>query len=70
MSLEGTTKGDDLPVAFSSAVLLSLGRILVSMAGLGEVAREMLVGVGGAVSQGGMVTVSVLVGASHCREMN
>lgn len=35
------------------------------MARLGEIARKVLVGVGGAVGKTGVVAVSVLVRASH-----
>jgi hypothetical protein len=57
---------DDLPIAFSAAVLLCLMRIFTSMAGFGEVAREMLLRLGGAISKTSVVTISELVRASHC----
>jgi hypothetical protein len=56
----------DSPVAFSAAVLFGFGRIGVGMAGFGKVAREPRLTLGGTFSDAGVVTVSELVGASHC----
>lgn len=36
------------------------------MTGLGEVAREMVLGHGSAISESNMVTIILLVGACHC----
>lgn len=36
------------------------------MTGLGEVAREMILGDGSAISESNMITIVLLVGASHC----
>lgn len=54
-----------LPVALTTALLLSVGRVLAGISSLAEVAREMLLGSSGAVGQANVVTVSGLVGASH-----
>jgi hypothetical protein len=54
------------PVALSTAVLLSLGRIGVGMAGFGKVAGEPRLTLSSAIGNAGVVTVSELVGASHC----
>ena len=57
--------GVTLPIAFASTFLLHLLRVGVDMARLGKVAREMLRILSSAVSEAGMVTVVLLVGASH-----
>lgn len=62
---EGARIANDLPVALASTILLGLGGILIGMTRLGEVAGKMLLNFGGAVSEGGMVAVSVLVRTSH-----
>jgi len=53
------------PIALSTAILLGLAWVFSGVARLGEVARKMLLSLGGAVSQAGMVTVSEFVGSSH-----
>lgn len=57
----------DVPVAAATAVLLRLLGVGVDVPGFGEVAREVLLGGGGAAGEGGVVTVVELVGTSHCR---
>jgi hypothetical protein len=59
---------ENLPTALAGAVLLGLLGVGVDMAGLGEVAGEMLGGQGGAVSKAGMVTIIVLVRLAHCHK--
>jgi hypothetical protein len=56
----------DSPIAFSAAVLFGFGRIGVGMAGFSKVAREPRLTLGSAFSDAGVVTVSELVGTSHC----
>lgn len=53
------------PIALAAAVLLRLVGIGVAVAGLGEESREVLLSSGRAVSEASMITVSVLVRASH-----
>lgn len=53
--------GSSLPVALASTLLLHFLGIGVDMAALGEVAREVLNVIGGAVGEAGMVTVVVFV---------
>lgn len=59
--------GDALtaPVAFTTALLLGGSWVLAGVSGLGEVAWEMLFWCGSAVGEANVVTVVVLVGASH-----
>ena len=57
-----------LPVALATTVLLGLVAVGVHMARLGKIARQMLLGSGGAVGQADLVTIIVFVGASHCEE--
>jgi hypothetical protein len=64
MAVEGVES--DLPIAFAATILLRLGRVLAWMTRLGEVARKVRLGFGSAISDASMVTVSELVGASHC----
>jgi hypothetical protein len=59
---------DDLPVALAAALLLGVAGVVASVAGLAEVAREVLLRSGGAVGKANVVTVGSLVGASHCGE--
>jgi len=54
------------PVAFAVAILLCLVRICVDVTVLREEARKVLLWGSGAVGKPSVVTVSVLVGASHC----
>lgn len=54
-----------LPVAAASAVLLYRGRISVSEARFGEVARKTIFRNGGAVSQAGVVAVVGFVATGH-----
>lgn len=54
-----------LPIAFASAFFLHLVRIGVDVAILGEETRKVLGVVGSTVSETSMVTVVLLVGASH-----
>lgn len=60
-------KGGNLPAAFAGTILLGLLGVGVDVAGLGEVAREVLGGQGGAVSEAGVVTIIVLVRLAHCK---
>ena len=53
------------PIAFAAAILLHLCWILSGMARFGKISRKMLFLSSRAVSKTGMVTVSVLVRASH-----
>ena len=62
---QGTVHGS-LPVAFAGTGLLDAFGVGVDVPGFAEVAREMLVGVGGAVDETDVVTVVGFVGAGHC----
>jgi hypothetical protein len=53
------------PVAFATTVLLGLLRVGINVARFGKVARKMLLWMGSSVGEAGVVTVVVLVGASH-----
>ena len=55
----------NLPIAFAAAILLRLCWILTRMARFRKVTGKMLLRLGSAISEASMVTVSVLVGASH-----
>ena len=55
-----------LPVSTSTALLLDLGWSLANVAGLAEVARQMLGGISGTLSQTDVVTIIELLSASHC----
>lgn len=55
----------DLPIALAAAALLRLGWVRVSMAGFGKVLGKTCFTLGSAISNASVVTVSVLVGASH-----
>jgi hypothetical protein len=55
-----------LPVAFSTATLLGLGWIRISVTGFGKVAWEPRFTLSSALSNAGVVAVSELVGTSHC----
>ena len=55
-----------LPVAFSTTVLLGLLGISIGETMLGEVTGEMFFPSSGAVSETSVVTVILLVRASHC----
>ena len=57
---------DFAPIALAAAFLLHLLRVRVNVAGLGEIAREMLFGSSSAVSESDVITVVELVGAGHC----
>lgn len=59
------TSQRSLPIALSTAMLLGAGWIDASMAGLGEVAREVLFGGSGAIGEADVITVVALVSASH-----
>lgn len=56
-----------LPVGFPGTVLLGLGAVSVGVAGLGKVARQVLVFVCSAVGEAVMISVVVLVGTCHWR---
>ena len=58
---------DDIPVASAATVLLHLLGVHVWVSILGEEARQMLGGSGGAVSQALVVTVVGLGSAGHWR---
>ena len=64
----GRTRGErvDLPVAFAAAFLLRFGGIGAGEASLAEIAREVLFGDCGAISETDVVTVVALVCTSHC----
>jgi len=55
-----------LPVAFATTLLLGVGRVLAGVPGLAEVAREVLLRSSGAVGEANVVTVGGLVSAGHC----
>lgn len=57
-----------MPIALAAAVLLDLLGIDVGVAVLGEEAREVLDGDGGALSDALVVTVVGLVRAGHCED--
>jgi hypothetical protein len=54
-----------LPVAFATAILLGLLGISINEAVLGKVSWKVLLWGGSAVSKASVVTVVLLVGASH-----
>ena len=54
-----------VPVALASTILLSFLRISIDEARLGEVAGEMFLGSGGAISKTSVVAVILLMGAGH-----
>lgn len=56
----------DIPIAFSTAIFLSLGGIGIGMARLGEVTRKPRLTLSAAIGNAGVVTVSPFVRASHC----
>ena len=58
-------KERDAPVALAAALLLHLLGVGVEVPGLGEVARQVLLGRGGAGGQALVVAVVELVGARH-----
>lgn len=60
----------DLPIALAAAALLRLGWVRVGMAGFAKVLGESGFTLGSAIGNAGMVTVSVLVGASHCTQLS
>lgn len=64
----GEERGEYLPAALASTVLLGLLGVGVGVAGLGEVAGEMLGGVGGTIGEAGVVTVVELVRLAHWQE--
>ena len=51
----------DVPISFSAAVLLGLGRVGVGVALLGEVTRQFGLAVSAAVGDAGVVAVGVFV---------
>jgi hypothetical protein len=55
----------NIPVAFTTAVLLCLLWVSIHRSGLGEVPRKMLLRRGSTISETSMVTIVILVGASH-----
>lgn len=57
---------EDSPVAFAAALLLGRGWVDALVAGLAEVAGEMLLRGGGAIGEADVVTIGNLVCASHC----
>lgn len=59
-----------LPVAFAASLLLDTLWISVCVTMFGKVAREAVFRKGGTISQGAMVAVVSLVGASHCELMS
>jgi hypothetical protein len=56
----------DSPIAFTTTTLLGHGGVGVRVTLLREVARKPRLTLGTAVSDAGVVSVSELVGASHC----
>ena len=58
-------RAQDLPIALAAAALLRLGWVSVGMAGFGKVLGKTCFTLGSAIGNAGVVTVSVLVGASH-----
>ncbi len=54
-----------VPVAFASAILLCFLGVSIDEARFGEVAGQMLLGSGGAISETSVVTIILLVGAGH-----
>lgn len=62
---EPFTKGQCLPVALTTALLLGLGGRLAGVSGLAEVLGEVVFWDGGAVGETSVVTVSGLVGTGH-----
>lgn len=56
----------NLPAALASAVFLGLLGVCIDVPGLGEVARQVLGGEGGAVREAGVITVVELVRFTHC----
>lgn len=59
------SEGRGIPVAFSTTVLLGLVGVFVDMTRLGKISRKVLLRQGGPIGKAGVVTVSVLMGASH-----
>ena len=55
----------DLPIALAAAALLRLGWVGVGMAGFAKVLGKSGFTLGSAIGNAGMVTISVLVRASH-----
>lgn len=53
------------PITFPTAILLGLVGISVGVTGFGKVAGKVFVLISGAVSEAGMITVIMLMGASH-----
>lgn len=62
---EGEGLSCDLPVASTSAMLLDRGRVSVSEARFGEVARETIFGDGSTVGEAGVVAIVGLVATGH-----
>ena len=56
----------NIPVAFTTALFLGVGRGLAGVSGLAEVLGQVVFRGGSAVGQTGVVAVSQLVGAGHC----
>lgn len=67
---EVEARENDSPIAFAAAVLLSFVRVRVGVASFGEEPRKVLFGCSRTVGKAGVVTVSVLVGASHYLEVS
>ena len=53
------------PIGFTSSVLLGLLGIRVNVTVLGKIAREVLIGVGSAVSEPRVITIVVFMRAGH-----
>jgi hypothetical protein len=64
---KGGIREEGLPATLAGTILLGLLGIGVNVAGLGEVAGEVLGGEGGAISEAGVVAVIVLVRLAHCK---
>jgi hypothetical protein len=55
-----------IPVSLSTTILLGLLWISIDETILGKVTRQMLFWSGSTVSKAGVVTIVLLMGASHC----
>ena len=66
MNCFGRLQETSLPISFPSAFLLHLLRVHIDMARLRKVAWEMLSGSSSSVGESDVITVILLVGASHC----
>jgi hypothetical protein len=55
----------DLPVAFASTFLLDLLWVFANVTGFGKIAREMVIRGCSTIGEAAVVTIVVLLGASH-----